>query len=148
MSDQPLEEAVQRRIAEGMGITWDAYAARAEKGVQVAQATQDWPSGWARLKFAWRPNDGLNRKAEVSPETIRYAEELRLADLAKNAVILASIPKTEANPVPHPMSDAVQAAHVKEEMAVKFLSPRCMAVLGMRGYKPVINAKGNPVRLK
>ena len=141
------DEAVQRHIAERMGITWDAYAARARKGVQAPEMSVLWPRGWARVKFAWRPDEGLNRKAEVSPETVRYAEELRVADLEHNAAILDAIPKTEPVPASDPLTVAVQSANVAEGMAVKFLGARCVDVLGMRGYTPVLDAEGKQVRV-
>lgn len=42
---------------------------------------------------------------------------------------------------------AAATAHEHEGMRVKFLSPRCIEMLGMRGYKPVFYPDGNPVRV-
>lgn len=141
MSKYPEDEKVeptQRAIAEGLGVTWSDYARRAEAGVRGGGTS--WPSRWY-LRLAWRPDD--KRAAPDAPSSCDDGAG-EAVDVAHNQAILASIPKTGPVSADDILTRTV-AAHGREGMAVKFISPFAVATLGMRGWAPVFDEDGKPV---
>jgi hypothetical protein len=137
-------EAVQREIAEKMGVPWERYATRAQQGVAVAGSLLRLPRRRWYLGFAWRPRVQPEPWAGNSPQwELDKQEEATQRDLAHNRSILASIPKVET-PSPDGLSDFV-ARYQREANPVRFLSRRGVEVLGMRGYRPVFGPDGRPV---
>jgi len=140
---QPTDEDLQRHIAKQMGITWEAYCARCEGGVRIADRPA-WPTR-PSIKFQWRP-DRYTPTVAYDEDWDRFEDKLLQADRAHNAKILASIPKTEPEVASDPLTLAVREwGH--EGMSVKFLNAPAIEILGMRGYKPVFDNHENPVRV-
>jgi hypothetical protein len=119
-------------------------------------------------------NIGLERYANATAEAIRLKEENAVPDPIMRTGLRAAIARfgvaavamafhTRIMRIPQrtveveaDRSDAMIFAQPMEEavlkygspgMAPKFLSDRCVGVLGMRGYKAVIDERGDPVKV-
>lgn len=106
----------------------------------AARGVKSWPSRWY-LRLAWRPNDRW-----AGPDAPSNCDDGagEAADVAHNQAILASIPKTGPVSADDILTRTV-AAHGREGMAVKFISPFAVRTLGMRGWTPVFDEDGKPV---
>lgn len=130
-----------REIAKAMGVPAKEYAE-----VRVFNPPKRWP--WFSLHVSFpclkRPRPQLGDETPTPTELLiaRHGAE----DFEHNRKVLAQIPETPQAARADTLTDTVRKWG-RPGMAAKFLSERCIQILGMRGYNLVKDPEtGEPIR--